>query len=322
MNKKFLSLLLVGALTVTSLVGCSSKGKEDKEDTLKITLVLDEGGVNDQSFNESAWSGAQKLEKDFPFVEATYIESKQEADYLTNVETAVDNGSDLVVGVGFKMASTIEEAALAYPDTKFIMMDNEYENTPPNVEAISFNEAQSGYLAGLIAGEMTKTKKIGFIGGMDIPTCSRFADGFEEALKEVNPEIQFQKQFINSFTDAAKAKAVANQMYNSGADIVFAASGGGNVGIFESAREFDKFVIGVDSPSAYIAPEIVITSALKDVGQGLYNAVTGYINDDFKGGENTRYDITTGAINYEKTDLIPKELQEKVDKKIEEMKTK
>lgn len=308
MNKKFLSLALIGALSLTSLVGCSMKNKVE-DDTLKVTLVLDEGGVNDQSFNESAWNGAKKLKEDFPQLDIGYIESKQEADYMSNLETAVDNDSDLVIGVGFKIADALKEAAEAYPDTKFVMIDNTYEETPENVQTISFDEAQSGYLVGLIAAKMTETNKIAFLGGMDIPTCSRFADGFEKAIKEVNPEIEITRQFTNSFTDAAKAKAMANQIFSTGVDIIFSAAGGGNAGIFESARELNKFVIGVDSPSSYLAPEIVITSALKDVGQGVYNVVKEVMNDNFKGGENVRYDIKSGAINFEDTDLIPADIK-------------
>lgn len=320
MNKKFLSLILAGVVTVTSLVGCSAKN-EVKEDKVKVTLVLDEGGVNDQSFNQSAWSGALELKDKYPnMLDVSYIESKQEADYMSNIETAVDNESDLVIGVGFKIADTLKEAAEAYPETKFLMVDNVYEETPENVQTISFNEEQSGYLTGLIAGKMTETNKIGFIGGMDVPTCSRFADGFEKGAKEVNQNIEIFRQFTNSFSDAAKAKAMANQMYGNGADIVFAASGGGNVGIFESAKELGKYSIGVDSPSHHIAPEVIITSALKNIGQGIINSVEDYLTDNFKGGQNVIYDITSGAINYEDTDLIPQEIKEFVNSKMEEMK--
>lgn len=318
MKKKFLSLALVGILGLGTLVGCSSNETEDNK--VKITLVLDEGGVNDQSFNESAWNGAKKLKEDFPQIDISYIESKQEADYMTNIETAVDNDSDLIIGVGFKIADTLKEAAEAYPDIKFIMVDNEYKDTPENVETITFNEEQSGYLVGLIAAKMTKTNKLAFLGGMDVPTCSRFADGFEKAIKEINPEIKVTRQFTNSFTDAAKGKAMANQIYQSGVDIIFSAAGGGNVGIFESARELNKYVIGVDSPSSYLAPEIVVTSALKEVGQGVYNAVENMLNGDFRGGQNVKYDIISGVINYEDTNLIPQDIKDFVNSKIEEMK--
>ena len=319
MNKKILSLVLAGMLTIGTMVGCSST-KSTKKSDIKITMVLDEGGVNDQSFNQSAWEGAKQLMKDYPNLDISYIESHQEADYMSNIETAVDNDSDMVIGVGFKIASTLKKAAEVYPETDFLMVDNVYDETPENVQTISFDEEQSGYLAGLIAAKTTKTNKVGFIGGMNIPTCSRFADGFEKALKEVNPEIQFYKQFTNSFTDAAKSKLISLQMVANDADIIFAASGGGNIGIFETAREKNIKVIGVDSPNSYIAPEAVLTSAIKNVGQGIYNSVESYLNKEFKGGQNVKYDISSGAVTYEDTDLISQDIRNFVNNKIEEMK--
>ena len=319
MNKKILGLVLSGILTVGTMVGCSSV-KPTKESDVKITMVLDEGGVNDQSFNQSAWEGAKRLMEDYPNLDISYIESHQEADYMSNIETAVDNDSDMVIGVGFKIAATLKEAAKVYPEVDFLMVDNVYDETPENVQIISFDEEQSGYLAGLIAAKSTKTNKVGFVGGMDIPTCSRFADGFEKALKEVNPEIKFYKQFTNSFTDAAKAKSISLQMVTNDVDIIFAAAGGGNIGTFETAREKNVKVIGVDSPSSHIAPEVVLTSAIKNVGQGIYNSVESYLNKEFKGGKNIKYDISSGAVDYEDTELIPQDIRDFVNNKIEEMK--
>ena len=319
MNKKILGLVLSGILTVGTMVGCSSV-KPTKESDVKITMVLDEGGVNDQSFNQSAWEGAKRLMEDYPNLDISYIESHQEADYMSNIETAVDNDSDIVIGVGFKIATTLKNAAEVYPETDFLMVDNVYQETPENVQTISFDEEQSGYLAGLIAAKSTKTNKVGFVGGMDIPTCSRFADGFEKALKEVNPEIKFYKQFTNSFTDAAKAKSISLQMITNDVDIIFAAAGGGNIGTFETAREKNVKVIGVDSPSSHIAPEVVLTSAIKNVGQGIYNSVESYLNKEFKGGKNIKYDISSGAVAYEDTELIPQDIRDFVNNKIEEMK--
>ena len=319
MNKKILGLVLSGILTIGTMVGCSSV-KPTKESDVKITMVLDEGGVNDQSFNQSAWEGAKRLMEDYPNLDISYIESHQEADYMSNIETAVDNDSDMVIGVGFKIAATLKEAAKVYPEVDFLMVDNVYDETPENVQTISFDEEQSGYLAGLIAAKSTKTNKVGFVGGMDIPTCSRFADGFEKALKEVNPEIKFYKQFTNSFTDAAKAKSISLQMVTNDVDIIFAAAGGGNIGTFETAREKNVKVIGVDSPSSHIAPEVVLTSAIKNVGQGIYNSVESYLNKEFKGGKNIKYDISSGAVAYEDTELISQDIRDFVNNKIEEMK--
>ena len=208
MRFKALLLSLSLALTV-NLVGC---GKDDAktEGKTKVTLVLSTGGVNDQSFNQSAWEGALKASEELG-VEVSYLESNSDADYMQNIETAIDQDSDLVVGVGFQVGDAIKEAAKAYPDQQFVTIDSENENLD-NVRAITFSEKEAGYLTGLIAGKMTKTNVVSWIGGFDIPSCSNFYVGYEKGVKEANPNAKVLKQFINSFTDASKGKVVAEQM--------------------------------------------------------------------------------------------------------------
>lgn len=315
MNKRVKALILAGIMTI-SMVGCGKQSGDKKEtEETKVTLILDEGGVNDQSFNQSAWEGALKAEKELG-VEVSYIESNQEADYMQNVETAIDNDSDLIIGVGFKLTETIGEAAQDYPEQKFAIIDGNYEEIPSNVQPILFNEEESGYLVGLVAAKMTETKKVGFVGGMDIPSVTNFFIGFEKAIKEVDPTIEVSKQYINSFTDAAKGKAISNQMIKEGVDIVFTAAGGGNNGVFESTKEQNKYVIGVDMPSSYIAPDVVITSALKNVGTGVELTIKDLIEENFKGGEVKMFDLSNGGVGYEDTKLLPQEVKDFVKSKV------
>lgn len=316
MNKRVKTLILAGIMTV-SMVGCGKQSDSNKEgEETKITLILDEGGVNDQSFNQSAWEGALEAKEEYG-VDVQYIESKQEADYMQNVETAIDNGSDLIVGVGFKLTEVIGEAAQDYPEQNFAIIDGSYEEIPNNIQPILFNEEESGYLVGLIAAKMTETKKVGFVGGMDIPSVTNFLVGFEKAIKETDSSIEVSKQYINSFTDAAKGKAVANQMIKEGADIVFTAAGGGNNGVFESTKEKNKYAIGVDMPSNYIAPEVVITSALKNVGTGVELTIKDLVEGNFKGGEVKMFDLSNGGVGYEDTKLLPQEVRDFVQSKIQ-----
>ena len=181
MKKKLLTMATVLVVGAFGMVGCSKGGQEVvNDDTFKITLVLTEGGVNDQSFNQSAWEGAQQAAEEYG-VEVNYLECKQKSEYATNIETAVDNESDLIIGVGYEMADAIKDSAQAYPEQNFAIVDGSYEETPANVKSILFNEEEAGYSVGLIAGKMTKTNKLGFVGGMDIPSVSNFALGFEKA---------------------------------------------------------------------------------------------------------------------------------------------
>lgn len=315
MNKRVKTLILAGIMTI-SMVGCGKQSDSNKEgEETKITLILDEGGVNDQSFNQSAWEGALEAEKELG-VEVSYIESNQETDYMQNVETAIDNDSDLIIGVGFKLTETIGEAAQDYPEQKFAIIDGNFEEIPSNVQPILFNEEESGYLVGLVAAKMTETKKVGFVGGMDIPSVTNFFIGFEKAIKEVDPTIEVSKQYINSFTDAAKGKAISNQMIKEGVDIVFTAAGGGNNGVFESTKEQNKYAIGVDMPSSHIAPDVVITSALKNVGTGVELTIKDLIEENFKGGEVKMFDLSNEGVGYEDTKLLPQEVKDFVKSKV------
>lgn len=320
MIKKVKVLFLSAAIALTSmvLVGCGNNGNI-KNDKMKVTLILDEGGVNDQSFNESAWGGALAAEKKYG-VEVSYIESEQESEYLSNIESAIDLDSDLIIGVGFKLTDAILEASLAYPGQKFAIIDGTYDEIPINVQPILFNEEQSGYSVGLIAGEMTKSNKVGFIGGMDIPSVTNFLIGFEKAIKEVNPDVTVISQYANSFTDAAKGKAMSEQMINSGVDIIFTAAGGVNIGAFEAIKENGKQAIGVDMPSNYISPDTIITSALKNVGTGVELTVRDLVYDEFRGGQAAIFDLSNGGVGFEKTNLLSAELIERIENKLNTIK--
>ena len=315
MFKKIKSLLLVTLVVGTTVVGCNKSTVED--DKVKVTLVLDEGGVNDQSFNQSAWEGALKA-KDVYGVEVNYMEAKQESDYATNIETAIDNESDLVIGVGFKIADAIKEASENYPEQQFAIIDGTYDEIPKNVQPILFNEEEAGYTVGLIAAKMTKTNKVGFIGGMDIPSVSQFLVGFEKAIKEENPDVKVLTQYANSFTDAAKGKAIAQQMIQKNADIIFTAGGGVNNGAWEACTESNIKAIGVDMPSNQFAPNTIITSALKNIGIGVESTIKDLVNGDFAGGEAKVYDLSNGGVGFEKTNLLSDDLIKYVEREIYE----
>ena len=311
----FKKLKIMGLSLILSVgaYGCTKEEiKEDKAQ--KITLVLSVGGVNDQSFNQGAWEGAQKASKELG-VDVSYLESNSDADYAPNIETAIDQESDIVVGVGFQVGDAIKEAAKAHPEQQFVTIDSTYEEGLENVRNISFDEQQAGYLTGLIAGKMTKTNVIGWIGGLDIPSCSNFYIGYEKGAKEVNPDIKVMKQFTNSFTDASKGRVVAEGMVNENADIIFMASGGGNAGSLEVVRENNIKAIGVDMANNYLAPEHIITSALKNVGEGLKLTIKDFTEGKFTSGE-VKYDLSNGGVGFEKTDLLSDEVIKFVEDKI------
>ena len=226
---------------------------------------------------------------------------------------------DLIVGVGYQVSDSIKEAVEAYPNQDFVMIDSSYEEgqeIPNNIRPITFNEKEAGYLTGLIAGKMTETNIISCIGGFDIPSLTPFFEGYEEGAKEVNPNVKVLRQYINSFTDAAKGKVAAQQMINENSDIIFMATGGGNMGIIEAIKEANVKGIGVDMPMSYLAKDHIITSALKNVGEGLKLTIKDYIEGNFNGGNEVKYDLTNGGIGYEVTDHLPQEVVNFVEEKI------
>ena len=321
MKLKRLSRIFLLASSLSLMIGCANTEKVgEAEEKYKVGLVLSVGGVNDESFNQSAWEGALAAKEEYENVEVTYLESNAEADYTPNIETLVDMDMDLIVGVGFQVSDSVKEAAKAYPKQAFAMIDSSYdegEEIPSNVRPILFNEEQAGYLTGLIAGKMTKTNTIAWIGGFDIPSCTPFYTGFEKGAKEVNPNVKVLRQYINSFTDAAKGKVAAQQMIANGSDIIFMATGGGNMGIIEAIKEANGVKgIGVDMPMSYLAKDYIVTSALKNVGEGLKLTIKDYIDGNFNGGNEVKYDLSNGGVGYEITDHLSEDLIKYVDNKI------
>ena len=309
--KKLKTILLSSVMALS--VGCAkTEIAGEVEDKKVITLVLDKGGVNDQSFNQSAWKGALKASEELN-VEVKYLESNTDSDYIANIETAIEN-SDLIIGVGFNLSEPIRQSAENYPNQQFAIIDGSYEEIPTNITPILFDEEGAGYLAGLAAaGTLKDTKEYGLIGGFEIPAIVNYANGFEKGIKEVNKDNKLHIQYANSFSDSAKGKAIANQMLNNGIECIMAAAGGVNNGAYEACKEAKKYAIGVDMEQSYIDPNTIITSAIKRVDIGVYKTIEELVNGSLKGGEASIYDMTNGGVDCEITNMLSKEAIEKVN---------
>lgn len=330
-SKKVLGLIFVLVLTMSLVVGCGSGGNEggDKEtpdsnadEKLKVAMVTDTGGVNDQSFNQSAWEGLQRAEKELDVV-ASYKESNQDADYVPNLETLLDDGNALIWGIGYKLEAAIKDAAEQNPDQKYGLIDHSYEDdgkeTPENVVCVMFNDEHSSFLVGYIAAKMSETGKVGFVGGIEGPVINRFDYGYragvDYANKETGKNVEVLVQYAESFGDATKGKAIAIQMYQQGADIVFHAAGNVGVGVIEAAKEQEKYAIGVDRDQNELAPDNVITSAIKRVDLSTYNVIKDVKEGKFEGGKTIRYGLEEGAVDISPTSdkHVPKEILDKVE---------
>ncbi|MDC7235821.1 MAG: BMP family ABC transporter substrate-binding protein [Spirochaetales bacterium] len=300
---KKLSILLAVVFALT-LVGCNKQkaevaapAEEKPMEVVKtsVVMVTDVGGVNDQSFNQSAWEGLQKAQKDLD-INVSYKESKQNADYMPNMESVLDDGNDLIWGIGFMMADAILEAAQNNPDQYYAIIDNAYEDTPSNLVGVVFEAEQASYLVGYIAGRMTQTGKVGFIGGIKFFLIEEFEYGFKAGVKQAGADIEVFTQYAESFTDAAKGKSIANSMYQQGADIIFHAAGGVGNGLIEAAKEQGKWAIGVDRDQNDLAPDNVLTSAMKRVDNGIYNLSKELAEGNFPGGTTVAYGLAEGGV--------------------------
>jgi basic membrane protein A and related proteins len=311
-------VLFVVALLAISLVvvGCQKKAAAPVAANIAVGMVTDVGGINDQSFNQSAWEGLQKAGTDLN-IKASYKESKQNADYAPNLETMLDAKNNLIWGIGYMMADAVKEAAVKNPKQMYAIIDMAYgPDSPANIVGVTFKAEQGSFLVGYIAGKMTKTGKVGFVGGMSGPLIAAFQFGYESGVRQANPKVKIMAQYAESFSDAAKGKAIATQMYQAGADIVYHAAGGVGAGVIEAAKEKNKFAIGVDRDQNYLAPDNVITSAMKRVDNGVYNVVKQLKDGTLKGGTTVSYGLAEGGVDIAPTSnkLVPQPILDEVAK--------
>ena len=314
MRKKVMAAVLTAAMVAS--VSAMPQMVAAADDEFKIGLITDVGGVNDGSFNQSAWEGFEKAGEELG-VEVNYLESATDADYQPNMETFVDEDYDLIISVGYMLADATREAAEANPDTKFAIIDDSSIDLP-NVTSLMFKAEQASYLVGYVAGLTTKTNNIGFVVGMTNETMNQFGYGYCAGAIDANPDITVQQFNANSFADSATGKTMANTAITNGADIVFQAAGATGLGVIEACQEAGVYAIGVDSDQSSIAPKTVLTSAMKRVDNAVYDAVQELIDDKLEGGVQT-FDLAAGGV-----DIAPSQdlISDDVIKAVDEVKEK
>lgn len=314
MRKKVMAAVLTAAMVAS--VSAMPQMVAAADDEFKIGLITDVGGVNDGSFNQSAWEGLEKAGEELG-VEVNYLESATDADYQPNMGTFVDEDYDLIISVGYMLADATREAAEANPDTKFAIIDDSSIDLP-NVTSLMFKAEQASYLVGYVAGLTTKTNNIGFVVGMTNETMNQFGYGYCAGAIDANPDITVQQFNANSFADSATGKTMANTAITNGADIVFQAAGATGLGVIEACQEAGVYAIGVDSDQSSIAPKTVLTSAMKRVDNAVYDAVQELIDDKLEGGVQT-FDLAAGGV-----DIAPSQdlISDDVIKAVDEVKEK
>lgn len=313
--KKILKSFVVMLLAL-SLVGCQSKApattessttQPEGEKTVKVALLLPY--IGDQSYFDIVYAGFQEIGQ-LPNVETKLIEmgkdtSKWENYYLE----AAEGGYDLIIGGNWEAEAALYKIAKEFPDQKFINFDYSSPEELPNVYAMAYKCEELGFLAGIVAGTATKTNQIGAIGGMDTPSINDFFGGYIVGALAANPEVKVSFGYVGNFQDAPKAKEQADNMYKTGADVIFHAAGGAGNGLFESASGLtDKWAIGVDSNQALSFSEkpeiakVILSSATKNCDAALVRAFNMYLEGTLPFGQSELLGYTEGGVGIVKDD--------------------
>ncbi|HEU4370350.1 MAG TPA: BMP family ABC transporter substrate-binding protein [Methylomirabilota bacterium] len=255
------------ALAVAGVFG-SAAGQE-----FVPAVVFDMGGKFDKSFNEAAYNGAERFKKDTGIAYREF-EVTNEAQREQALRTMARRGAQIVVGIGFSQASGLEKVAREFPATKFAIVDAVVDL--PNVQSVVFKEHEGSFLVGMAAAMASKTGKIGFVGGMDIPLIRKFALGYEEGARYVNAKIDVFQNMTGTtpaaWNDPTRGGELARSQFDRGADVVYAAAGATGLGVLQTAKDRGRLAIGVDSNQNHIHPGSILTSMIKRVDLAVYEA--------------------------------------------------
>jgi basic membrane protein A and related proteins len=295
---------LLGALV---LAGCG--GSEDDaatattaaDESLRVGLVTDLGQLDDDGFNELAYRGLQRAEKELG-IRGRVIESASAADYIPNMTSLARQGYDLVIGVGFAQGDAVGKVAQRFPDTSFAIIDVDHAfvpGTPSNVQGLLFREEEAGYLAGYLAGLVEKRRAgpdvISAVGGMKEPPVDRFIAGYFAGAEKAAPGIRLLHDYSQDWDDQAKCKELALNQIARGSNVVFQVAGGCGLGALNAAAERDVWGVGVDADQSFLGSH-VLTSALKGVDSAVYLTIQWVQDGTWQGGGNATFGLKEDGV--------------------------
>ncbi|WP_232696772.1 BMP family lipoprotein [Brevibacillus daliensis] len=324
-TKRSLSFLLAIPLLVTACGGGGNNNApaENGKSAVKIGMVTSVGTVNDNSFNQGTWEGLQKVKQESQ-ADIEYLQSSSDADIIPNLTQFVKDKWDLTFGIGFPITEHVAKVAKENPDSKMVVIDGVVE--APNVMSVVFKEQEGSFLAGVVAASMSKTKKVGFVGGIEIPVTKRFEQGFAQGVKAVDPSIQISTVYAGAFDKPDAGKSAASAMYSNGVDIIYHAAGASGDGVFNEAKDRkgkgqDVWVIGVDMDQALVfGDNVTLTSMMKRVDQAAYQVATDFVNGKFEGGKTISLGLKEHGVGL--SDSSRKNIPEEVWTKIDEYRKK
>lgn len=292
-------LLVLGALLAThiALLFVRPSGAEQAPtgEGLDVGIVFDLGGRGDKSFNDGAYLGAERAHRELG-ARVRFIEPGEGSDREAGLRLLAAEGMDLVIGVGFIFSDDLTQLAREYPNTRFAGVDYAVAldsagnpiQPPPNLAALKFREEEGSFLVGALAALVGKSKKVGFVGGMDFPLIHKFEMGYKAGVKAVCPDCEVVAQYAGvtpeAFRNPGKGQEIALSQFQSGVNVIFHASGSTGLGVFEAARRRGKLAIGVDADQYAEAPGFILTSMVKGVDQAVYDAISQVKDGTFRGG--------------------------------------
>lgn len=310
--RKIISMSLV--LSMTLLAGCS-KQEQKTYSNISVGLVLSEGRIDDEGKNKKLWTGLKQAKEELG-IEISYEEPKEE-DYVTTLETLIEEGKSLIVCVGEPIKDSLVEVASAYADKQFVIIDETIKALPKNVAQISFKEEEGAYLAGTLAAHITQTDSIGFIGDMPDAMTDRYKYGFKAGLESVNDKIRLEDRYTNTDWDKSIESNLAKEMYASDIDIIFSVAGNAGAQTIIAAKEANKLAIGVDENRRELAPDNLLTSVLKRYNVAMSTVVKDFVEGNLNFGVVNRYGLESGAISL--SDGLSKHVSEEVLEQVNEI---
>ncbi|MFJ8518067.1 BMP family lipoprotein [Lysinibacillus xylanilyticus] len=262
MKKLMIGFCLIALL----LAGCSNSQKEKAQDDYRIGILLSDAGLGDESFNDSAFKGLEKARDELGIL-FDYKEAP-DGNYEERLEELVAEKYNIIIGLGFSVQEALEKTAKKYPDQQFVLIDG--QSDVANITSITFKEQEGSFLLGMVAAMTSKTGKIGFIGGADVPVIHHFENGFIEGAKYYNPNIEIISEYAGSFDDTDAGAAIAERYIKNKVDFIYHAAGFTGFGAIKKAEEMGIYAAGVDIDQFYIAEKTVVTSMLKNVDQAVF----------------------------------------------------
>ena len=265
----------------------------------RVGMITDVGGVKDQGFNQSAWEGLVAYQE-ATGAKVDYMESGSAEEFVPNLTALAENGYTLCWGVGYQCADALLTVAEQYPNVNFAIIDNAYEAAPDNVTSVIFRAQEPSFVVGYIAASVSKTGKVGFVGGAPGEIIDQFQYGYQAGVQYANHVLDLETEvfveYVGDFVNDTLGGQIADTMYENGCDIIYAAAGGAGLGVIASAGRTGNYVIGVDKDQSSLDPEHILTSGMKKVDVAIQRVSQDYARGLAIGGRILSFGMTEGAV--------------------------